>query len=67
MEIGYVPKTYLSKNPTYPGVYLATNEARFVRPVRHLKLNKIEWISPFEQPWLSIACMEEDIRNDTEY
>lgn len=37
------------------------------RPVKHLKLNKTEWISPLEQIYLSIAVKEEDIRDDTEY
>ena len=49
LEIGYIPKTYLEKNPNVPGLYLFTNEARFLRPVKHLRLNEIEWISPFEQ------------------
>jgi len=54
-------------NVLFPGVFLATNEARFLRPVKNLRLNKIEWISPFEQIHLSIACTENDIRDDTDY
>ncbi len=38
-----------------------------MRPVKHLRADAVEWISPFEQVYLSIACSEEDIRNDTEY
>lgn len=67
LEIGYVPKSPLEKQNIFPGIFLATNEARFVRPVKHLRLNALEWITPFEQVHFSIACLEEDIRNDTEY
>ena len=38
-----------------------------IRPVHHLLLNSIEYISPLEQVYLNIACVEEDIRNDKEY
>ena len=49
MEIGFIPKNNLSKNPQFPGVFLYTNEARLVRPVKNIKNGMIEWISPFEQ------------------
>lgn len=48
LEIGYVPKLNLEKQNIFPGIFLHTNEARFVRPVKHLKLNALEWITPFE-------------------
>lgn len=48
LEVGYIPKTYLKKNPNFPGLYLFTNEARFLRPVKSLRHNEIELISPFE-------------------
>ena len=51
LEVGYVP---LSLGGAYPGLYLFTNPARFVRPVKNLlsvpggKQN-FELIGPFEQ------------------
>lgn len=49
--MGYVP---LSLGGAYPGLYLFTNPARFVRPVRNLSSlpngkQSIELIGPFEQ------------------
>ena len=49
--MGYVP---LSLGGAYPGLYLFTNPARFVRPVRNLLSlpngkQSIELIGPFEQ------------------
>ncbi|KAK3135668.1 hypothetical protein QOZ80_5BG0421940 [Eleusine coracana subsp. coracana] len=58
LEVGYVP---LSLGGAYPGLYLFTNPARFVRPVRNLislpdgKQN-IELIGPFEQAFMEIKC-----------
>ncbi|KAL6883540.1 hypothetical protein ACP4OV_010954 [Aristida adscensionis] len=58
LEVGYVP---LSLGGAYPGLYLFTNPARFVRPVRNLlslsdgKQN-IELIGPFEQAFMEIRC-----------
>jgi len=65
MEIGYIPPSPFIKGTQFPGIFLFTIEARFMRPVKNLKLNKLEYIGPLEQIYLSIACVEEDIRNDT--
>jgi len=65
MEIGYIPPSPYIKSVQYPGIYLSTIEARFMRPVKNLALNKIEWIGPLEQIYMSIAVVEEDIRADT--
>lgn len=51
LEVGYVP---LSLGGAYPGLYLFTSAARFVRPVRNISLppeetQNIELIGPFEQ------------------
>jgi hypothetical protein len=51
LEVGYVP---LSLGGAYPGLYLFTNPARFVRPVKNLFSvpggeQSIELIGPFEQ------------------
>lgn len=48
--MGYVP---LSLGGAYPGLYLFTSPARFVRPVRNIlspeKSQNIELVGPFEQ------------------
>lgn len=49
--MGYVP---LSMGGAYPGLYLSTSPARFVRPVRNISIpsvegQDIELIGPFEQ------------------
>ena len=31
LEIGYIPRNYGTKSPSYPGIYLYTTEARFLR------------------------------------
>lgn len=58
LEVGYVP---LSLSGAYPGLYLFTNPARFVRPVRNLFTlsdgkQGIELIGPFEQAFMEIRC-----------
>ncbi|KAG2537245.1 hypothetical protein PVAP13_9NG147800 [Panicum virgatum] len=58
LEVGYVP---LSLGGAYPGLYLFTNPARFVRPVKNLFSvpggeQSIELIGPFEQAFMEIRC-----------
>lgn len=53
------------KNKFFPGIYMASTVARFVRPVMNLEVGGTEWIGPLEQLNLSIACQEEDVRGDT--
>ncbi|KAF0930731.1 hypothetical protein E2562_034923 [Oryza meyeriana var. granulata] len=58
LEVGYVP---LSFGGAYPGLYLFTNPARFLRPVRSLLglsdgRSSIELIGPFEQAFMEIRC-----------
>lgn len=65
LEIAYIPPSPFGKSTQFPGIFLATREARFVRPVKYLASNQTDWIGPLEQLYLSIACVEEDIRNDT--
>ncbi|PVV05031.1 hypothetical protein BB560_000446 [Smittium megazygosporum] len=59
LEIGLVPKM---NGGQYPGLYLFSNPARFTRPVKNIAENSIEYVSPFEQIYLEIACLNEDIR-----
>lgn len=58
LEIGFVPT---SKSGQYPGLYLFSNRARMMRPVRLLHNNKIDMVGPFEQVYLDIACTADEI------
>lgn len=58
LEIGYIP---LSNGGQYPGVYMFSEAARMIRPVKYLPLEKQDFVGPFEQPFMSIACTEPEI------
>jgi len=58
LEIGYIP---ISNRGLFPGLYLFSQSARMVRPVKYLQLEKIDYVGPFEQPFMSIACREHEI------
>ncbi|KAJ5414184.1 DNA-directed RNA polymerase I subunit RPA2 [Penicillium cosmopolitanum] len=58
LEIGYVPN---SNGGQYPGVYLFSQSARMYRPVKYLALDKMDYVGPFEQPFMEIACLESDL------
>jgi DNA-directed RNA polymerase I subunit RPA2 len=58
LEIGYVTP---SNGGSYPGIYMASKAARMVRPVKYLPLDKEDLVGPHEQPYMSIACVEEEI------
>ncbi|KAH5062399.1 DNA-directed RNA polymerase subunit beta [Parastagonospora nodorum] len=58
MEIGYVPN---SNGGQYPGVYMMSQVARMYRPVKYLPLDKLDYVGPFEQPYMSIACTDAEI------
>lgn len=58
LEIGYVPE---SRGGQYPGLYLFSQQARMVRPVKYLPLDKEDLVGPFEQPYMSIAVTEAEI------
>ncbi|KAI9779645.1 MAG: DNA-directed RNA polymerase I subunit RPA2 [Candelina submexicana] len=58
LELGYVPN---SNGGQYPGIYLFSHAARMIRPVKYLPLEKIDYIGPFEQPFMSIACTELEV------
>ncbi|EZF72770.1 hypothetical protein H105_05053 [Trichophyton soudanense CBS 452.61] len=60
LEIGYVPS---SNGGQYPGVYMFSEAARMYRPVKYLPLDKLDYVGPFEQPYMEIACVASDIRN----
>ncbi|PGG99077.1 hypothetical protein AJ80_09409 [Polytolypa hystricis UAMH7299] len=58
LEVGYVPN---SNGGQYPGLYLFSQCARMLRPVRYLPLDKPDYVGPFEQPYMEIACLPPDI------
>lgn len=58
LEIGYVPP---SKGGSYPGIYMSSAPARMVRPVKYLPLEEEDFVGPYEQPYMSIACVDSEI------
>ncbi|SLM35994.1 dna-directed rna polymerase i subunit beta [Lasallia pustulata] len=60
LEIGYIPN---SNGGQYPGIYLFSQAARMTRPAIYLPLQKQDFIGPFEQPFMSIACTEQEIES----
>lgn len=52
------------RNYYFPGIYLSSQVARFVRPVQNLVHGGVEWIGPLEQITLNIATLKEDLRSD---
>lgn len=62
MEIGLVP---VVNRGQYPGLYLITGPARMVRPVLNLHTNSTEMIGSFEQVYMNIAVVPEEIIENT--
>jgi len=60
LEIGYIPE---SNGGQYPGVYLFSQQARMIRPVKYLPLDQEDLVGPFEQPYMAIACTEPEIKD----
>ncbi|KAF2477842.1 beta and beta-prime subunits of DNA dependent RNA-polymerase [Lindgomyces ingoldianus] len=58
LEIGYIPN---SSRGQYPGVYMFSQAARMYRPVKYLPLDKLDYVGPFEQPFMSIACTDPEV------
>lgn len=58
LEIGHVPN---SIGGQYPGVYMFSQTARMYRPVKYLPLDKLDYVGPFEQPFMSIAVTDPEI------
>lgn len=61
LEIGYVPP---STNGQYPGLYLFAGHSRMVRPVKYLPLDKEDILGPFEQVYMNVAVVPEEIENN---
>lgn len=58
LEIGLVP---ISKGGQYPGLYLFASRARMMRDVKYLLNGKTDSVGPFEQVYLDIACMPDEV------
>jgi len=58
LEIGYVPP---SSGGQYPGLFLFSQPARMIRPVRYIATGDIDMVGPFEQVYMDIACLNEDV------
>ncbi|PFH35445.1 DNA-directed RNA polymerase I RPA2 [Besnoitia besnoiti] len=53
------------KGGNLESIFIFTFPGRLVRPVRHIKSGRIEYIGPLMQPWAAIACRPSDVkRND---
>lgn len=55
LELAFIPASGYERNLQWPGIFMSTTPARFLRPVKNLKHDCIEWIGPLEQMNLSIA------------
>jgi DNA-directed RNA polymerase I subunit RPA2 len=58
LEIGFVPT---SNRGLYPGLFLFSQASRMMRPVKYLPLDKEDFVGPFEQPFMEIACVANDV------
>ncbi|XP_054646633.1 DNA-directed RNA polymerase I subunit RPA2 [Dunckerocampus dactyliophorus] len=58
-EIVLVPKT--KKASLYPGLFLFTTPCRMVRPVHNLTLGQQELIGTFEQLYINVGVMEDEV------
>lgn len=74
LEVAYLAPGMMSTAPKqegaieinyyFPGIFMSSQVARFVRPVMNLVHGGIEWIGPLEQLTLNIATLKEDLRAD---
>lgn len=58
LEIGLVPP---SQGGQYPGLYIFAGVARMIRPVKNLATDTVEYIGSFEQVYMDIAVLPQDI------
>ncbi|KAH8172068.1 RNA polymerase rpb2, domain 6 domain-containing protein [Sarocladium implicatum] len=60
LEIGYVPA---SRGGSYPGIYMTSTPSRMIRPTKYLPLQKQDYVGPYEQPYMTIAVVPEEIES----
>ncbi|RDB20093.1 putative DNA-directed RNA polymerase I subunit RPA2 [Hypsizygus marmoreus] len=58
LEIGLVPE---SKGGQYPGLFLFASKSRMMRPVKYLPNGRDDQVGSFEQVYMNIACVPEEI------
>ncbi|KAI8099126.1 uncharacterized protein BX664DRAFT_289066 [Halteromyces radiatus] len=58
LEIANVPVSYGGE---YPGLYLFSQPARMMRPVKYLGNGKADMVGTFEQVYMDIACMDDEV------
>ncbi|KAJ3090585.1 hypothetical protein HK102_003291 [Quaeritorhiza haematococci] len=58
LEIGHVPP---SIGGQYPGLFLFSTPTRMMRTVKYLPTSQPDMIGSFEQVYMDIACLKEDI------
>ncbi|KAI4522742.1 beta and beta-prime subunits of DNA dependent RNA-polymerase [Schizophyllum commune Loenen D] len=58
LEIGLVLE---SKGGQYPGLFLFSSRSRFMRPVKYLPNGRDDQVGSFEQVYMNIACLPEEI------
>lgn len=59
MEISFIPRTKQASQ--FPGIFIFTNPARMVRPVKNLVSKTTELIGTLEQVYLHVALNPEDV------
>jgi DNA-directed RNA polymerase I subunit RPA2 len=59
LEIGYVPPSHGGQ---YPGLFIFSNVARMMRPVKYLYNQGTDMVGTFEQVYMDIACLKEDVQ-----
>ena len=60
LEVGFIPDT---EGGAYPGIYMSAHAARMLRAVKYLPLDMRDYVGPFEQPYMAIACRKSDIES----
>ncbi|KAL1923734.1 uncharacterized protein VTP21DRAFT_8714 [Calcarisporiella thermophila] len=58
LEIAHVPPSHGGE---YPGLYMFSGMARMMRPVKYLANNRTDMVGSFEQVYMNIACLDEDV------
>ncbi|KAI9492937.1 hypothetical protein BDB00DRAFT_764599 [Zychaea mexicana] len=58
IEIAHVPTSYGGE---YPGLYIFSSPARMMRPIKFLANGKEDRVGTFEQVYMDIACMDDEV------
>ncbi|KAJ1554770.1 hypothetical protein HK096_001765, partial [Nowakowskiella sp. JEL0078] len=58
LEIAFVPP---SNGGQYPGLFMFSQPARMMRPVKYIATGKTDMIGSFEQVYMDVACLKDDL------